>query len=78
VVPSIQATDSANGSKTGHLSVVLDGGMLVVQRMGDVAASDIQLTPVWRAGRLLWQESLATIRRRPKKPCLLSLSVPAF
>jgi hypothetical protein len=49
--PSIQATNSANGSKAGRLALVLEGGKLAASRMGAVAESDNQLAPVrWVAG----------------------------
>jgi nicotinamide phosphoribosyltransferase len=64
------ATDPAKGSKAGRQAVVLEGGRLVARRMANVAESDNLLTPVWRAGTLLRQESLATIRTRSEKALL--------
>jgi nicotinamide phosphoribosyltransferase len=69
-VSKTPATDPTKGSKAGRQAVVLEGGRLVARRMDGVSEEQNQLSPVWRAGTLLRQDSLATIRARAETALL--------
>jgi nicotinamide phosphoribosyltransferase len=69
-VSKTPATDPTKGSKAGRQAVVLEGGRLVARRMDGVSEEQNQLSPVWRAGALLRQDSLATIRTRAETALL--------